>query len=100
MPELQNIPETRVLPTTTLRERILRKPDVLRMVTLSDPTIYRLEKAGKFPKRISLGGNSCGWLESELLAWIGERVAARETEAIRPVPRADLAPLNRKEPRP
>lgn len=62
-------------------QRIIRKPELLNMMGLSDPTIYRMEKAGKFPQRIRLGGNSCGWLQSEVDAWISEKAAARSTEA-------------------
>lgn len=59
-------------------ERILRKPEVLGRIGLSDPTIWRMERAGKFPKRLRLGGNSCGWLESEITAWLNNLAAARE----------------------
>ena len=58
-------------------ERILRKRDVQAKVGLSDPTIYREEKMGRFPQRIQLGGNSVGWLESEVNQWIQEKAAAR-----------------------
>ena len=57
--------------------RILRKPELLALVGLSDPTIWRLEKLGKFPKRIRLGSNSCGWVSSEILTWLEERMAER-----------------------
>ena len=57
--------------------RILRKPDLTLKIALSDATIARLERKGKFPKRIQLGGNSVGWLESEIDAWIQERAEAR-----------------------
>lgn len=59
------------------RQRIIRKPELLNMIGLSDPTIWRMEKDGKFPKRLRLGGNSCGWLESEISGWLTERAAAR-----------------------
>lgn len=58
-------------------ERIIRKPELLAKVALSDPTIYRLEKAGRFPKRLRLGGNSCGWLSSEVDAWIQRKAQER-----------------------
>ncbi|NTW87789.1 MAG: AlpA family transcriptional regulator [Desulfobulbaceae bacterium] len=61
----------------TDRQRIIRKPELLNMVGLSDPTIWRLEKDGKFPKRLRLGGNSCGWLENEVNGWLSERASAR-----------------------
>ena len=59
------------------QDRILRKPETQYRVGLSDPTIYRLERAGKFPKRIQLGGNSIGWFESEITAWLAAKAAAR-----------------------
>ena len=43
--------------------------------------IDRLEKAGKFPKRVQLAPNSVGWVENEILAWLAERIAARDREA-------------------
>jgi prophage regulatory protein len=58
-------------------DRILRKPETQYRVGLSDPTIYRLEKSGRFPKRIQLGGNSVGWFESEVNAWLEEKRAER-----------------------
>jgi len=57
--------------------RVLRKPEVQHITGLSDPTIWRLEKAGRFPKRLRLGGNSCGWLASEVDDWINLRAAER-----------------------
>jgi prophage regulatory protein len=59
------------------KEEILRKPDVRKMVKLSDASIYRREILGEFPKRISLGGKSVGWLKSEVDQWIGQRAAER-----------------------
>lgn len=59
------------------KERIIRKPELLEKVSLSDATIWRMEQNGQFPKRLRLGGNSCGWLSSEINGWIAERAAAR-----------------------
>lgn len=61
------------------RERVIRKPELLKMIALSDTTIWRMEKKDRFPKRLRLGGNSCGWLESEVLAWLAEKAKARGT---------------------
>ena len=58
-------------------ERVIRKPELLAMIGLSDPTIWRMEKDGKFPKRIRLGGNSCGWLFSEVMAFLEQKAADR-----------------------
>ncbi len=62
---------------TAQRQRVIRKPELLNMVGLSDPTIWRMERDGSFPKRLRLGGNSCGWLESEVTIWLSERMEAR-----------------------
>lgn len=58
-------------------DRIMRKRELLRVVGLSDPTIWRMERAGRFPKRIHLGSNSVGWYESEILAWQEQKKESR-----------------------
>ncbi len=58
-------------------ESVQRKPEVLKRVGLSDPTVWRLERDGKFPKRFKLGGNSVGWLKSEIDGWIELRATDR-----------------------
>jgi prophage regulatory protein len=62
---------------TTTEERIIRKPEARQITGLSDPTIYRLEKEGRFPKRLRLGGSACGWLLSEVNDWLRQRAEAR-----------------------
>ena len=57
--------------------RILSKRQLKELVLYSPQHIARLEKAGKFPKRIQLGANRVGWLESEVLEWLEVRLAAR-----------------------
>ena len=43
--------------------------------------VLRLEKVGKFPRRIQLGENRVGWLISEIDAWISARVAQRDQQS-------------------
>jgi prophage regulatory protein len=43
--------------------------------------LWRLEREGKFPRRVQLGENRHGWLESEIDDWLLERMAARNVEA-------------------
>ena len=59
------------------RLRILRRAEVLSMVPLSDASLRRMEKDGRFPKRIRLGSQSYGWAENEVLEWIRSRMEAR-----------------------
>lgn len=49
--------------------RIMRLPEVSRLLGVSRPTIYRLIRDGKFPKPIKLGSTS-GWRSDELEAYI------------------------------
>ena len=42
--------------------------------------ILRMERDNHFPKRVRLGNgprSRCGWVESEVSAWIAQRVANR-----------------------
>lgn len=61
--------------------RALRLQEVERRTGLTRPTIYRRAKDGTFPKPIRLGGNSSGWIESEIEAWLADRVAQRDAQA-------------------
>ena len=56
------------------KERILRLADVKTRTGLSRSTIYLNISNGTFPKHISLGRRSVGWLESEIDAWITARI--------------------------
>ncbi|MFZ2652018.1 MAG: AlpA family phage regulatory protein [Burkholderiaceae bacterium] len=38
----------------------------------------RLQKAGKFPRKIKIGANTASYLESEIMAWIDARCAERD----------------------
>ena len=58
--------------------KVLRTPEVVRRVGLSRTQVWRLEQAGDFPKRISLGSKSVGWIESEIDGWIKARAAERD----------------------
>jgi prophage regulatory protein len=40
--------------------------------------IWRLEKVGRFPRRVKLGPNSVGWVSTEIDAWIEARIAERD----------------------
>ena len=58
-------------------QRVIRKPELLGRLGLSDPTVWRLEKAGRFPRRIQLGGNSVGWFADEIDQWLSAKGAER-----------------------
>lgn len=63
--------------------RVLREKDRFRLTGLSRVQVWRLEKEGKFPKRIRLGKSSVGWLASEIDTWITDKAKARSTGEVR-----------------
>jgi prophage regulatory protein len=54
---------------------ILRLRDVLKRTGLARSTLYLRMAQGLFPKPISLGFRSVGWLESEVDLWIDNLIA-------------------------
>lgn len=57
--------------------KILRRKQVEERVGLSCSTLYALIAADKFPKPIQLSGaQAVGWIESEIDAFLRERIAA------------------------
>ena len=46
--------------------RIMRLSEVKAVTGLSKTTIYRFEKEGRFPLRVSLGVRSVGWFEDDI----------------------------------
>lgn len=57
-----------------MSEQILKLPDVKKITGLSGSSIYRGIARGTFPKQIYLSERSSGWLRSEVLSWISERI--------------------------
>ena len=49
--------------------RMLNEKQVLDIVPLSRTSIYRLEKAGKFPRSTYISANRRIWYEDEIIAW-------------------------------
>ena len=48
-------------------------------IPYSPQHIARLERAGRFPKRIQLGQNRVAWLLTEVEEWLDERIAKRDS---------------------
>jgi prophage regulatory protein len=66
--------------------KIIRKRAVEEQTGLSGTTIWREEKAGRFPVRIQITANSVGWYQDEITAWVHERI--RGSKLPSPNPRA------------
>ena len=63
-----------------MQMKILRWKELNKFIGLSRNTVWRLEKAGDFPKRIQFAPRSVGWLEHEIQAWLAEHIANRRVE--------------------
>lgn len=50
-------------------------------VLYSRSHIYRLEAAGKFPKRVPIGDARVGWVENEIDDYVAEKVKSRSASA-------------------
>lgn len=61
-------------------DQILREPEVLKIVKLSRSTVWRLEKAGLFPRRKRIGVRAVAWSLEEIQRWISSRPTAAGEE--------------------
>jgi prophage regulatory protein len=50
-------------------------------IRLSKCQLWRLEKAGKFPKRVPISAARHAWVEHEIDAHLAARIAARQPAA-------------------
>jgi len=51
-------------------------------ITLSKCRLWRLERDGKFPKRVSISEARHGWVEVEIDAWLKARINARSPSRV------------------
>jgi prophage regulatory protein len=59
------------------KHTILRRKQVVDRTGICLSSIYNFIAAGTFPKPISLGSRSVGWLENEIDEWILSRIEKR-----------------------
>ena len=63
-------------------DKLLLPSEVRERVRLSEPTIYRMRRKGKFPSPIVLGEKRIAFRESEIEAWIEARDRASYTPVV------------------
>ncbi len=68
---------------------ILRLPAVKARTGLSRSSIYLAMSRGEFPRTIRLGEHAVGWLESDVEAWLAERIERSRQSA------GDLSPAGK-----
>jgi prophage regulatory protein len=60
--------------------RLIYYPEVRRLTGLSRSTVWKLEKAGQFPKRRLITSHRVAWLEGDIHAWIMGRAEVEGAE--------------------
>lgn len=80
----------RFRPPVDLRKRVIRRPELRKIVPLADTTIYEMEQRGEFPKRFFLTPRCVVWDLAEVETWLDERRRASETDALRRAPAPDV----------
>lgn len=58
--------------------RIMRLTEVIHSTGLCRSAIYQLISEGNFPRSVSLGGRSVGWVSTEVEDWICSKIAERD----------------------
>lgn len=61
---------------TNKYEALLRLPDVMRLTGLGRSQLYFLAKQRRFPSPVKLSERCSAFPESEVRAWIADRIAA------------------------
>jgi prophage regulatory protein len=54
--------------------RILNLQQVIEKTSLSEPTIWRKERAGDFPTRRKISSRRVGWVEEEVDSWLEQKL--------------------------
>lgn len=60
-----------------LPDDLILKHERKRLVPLSEPTIWRMERRGEFPRRIRVSPGRVAWRRSEIERWLEQRTRER-----------------------
>lgn len=60
--------------------RVLRLPGVEVLTGLKKTSIYNLMRDEDFPRPVSLSARAKGWVETEVIAWLENRIQQREVD--------------------
>ncbi|ALE23013.1 MULTISPECIES: helix-turn-helix transcriptional regulator [Proteus] len=61
--------------SSTIKENLIRLPEVIRRTGFSKPYLYKLISDDKFPKQVKIGARSIAFVESEVDEWIANKIA-------------------------
>jgi prophage regulatory protein len=80
----------RFQPPAGLFKRVIRRPELRKIVPLADTTIYEMEQRGEFPKRFFLTPRCVVWDLAEVEAWLDERRRASDADTLPKAPAPDV----------
>jgi prophage regulatory protein len=80
----------RFRPPADLFKRVIRRPELRKIVPLADTTIYEMEQRGEFPKRFFLTPRCVVWDLAEVEVWLNDRRRASEADIMRKAPAPDV----------
>ncbi|MGR5341797.1 helix-turn-helix transcriptional regulator [Vibrio astriarenae] len=66
-----------------INNRYIREKERAAMTGISRTTVWRMEKAGTFPKRVKLSERLIGYLLSDVTDWMECRASGQEWSDIR-----------------
>ena len=58
--------------------KIIRASELAKKLTISKPTLWRMEQRGELPPKIQISERVSGWRESDILEWMKEREIKNE----------------------
>lgn len=58
--------------------RLIRKKEVLAATGFKNSTLYKYIAEGSFPRPVTIGGRAKAWVESEVVAWMNDRIKERD----------------------
>lgn len=59
---------------------IIRAAELAKKLTISKPTLWRMEQRGELPPKIQVSKRVSGWRESDIEAWLSEKEIATSIE--------------------
>ncbi|MGO4684567.1 helix-turn-helix transcriptional regulator [Hyphomicrobium sp. 2TAF46] len=66
-------PEGAAIPAAPALERLIGRKEVLILIGISNATLWRWIKAGRFPAPLKIGKKKVAWRSSVLASWIAQR---------------------------
>ncbi|WP_210512922.1 helix-turn-helix transcriptional regulator [Natronogracilivirga saccharolytica] len=52
------------------QKHIIRPSELSKMLSVTKPTLWRMEKEGRLPKRIKFSHNCVGWFNTDIEEWL------------------------------